>query len=74
MHREEFRLDMNKHLGMVDEMLDGRDWILGQPSLADFAIYGSMSPLLTVGESVPREFPRLAAWASRVRDLGQRVG
>ena len=70
MRRDEFRQDMNKHLGMIDSMLDGRNWILGEPSLADFGIYGSMSPLLTVGERVPREFPRLAAWVSRIRDLG----
>ena len=70
MRRDEFRQDMNKHLGMVDSMLDGRDWILGEPSLADFGIYGSMSPLRTVGEGVAREFPRLAAWVSRIRDLG----
>jgi len=69
MRREEFRQDMNKHLGMVDAILDGRDWILGQPSLADLGIYGSISPLLSVGESVPREFPRLGAWVSRVRAL-----
>src|SRR5438445_49194 len=74
MRREEFRQDMKKHLAMVDSILDGRDWILGQPSLADFGIYGSMSPLLTVGESVPSEFPRLAAWVSRVRDLRSPVG
>ncbi|TLZ84288.1 MAG: glutathione S-transferase domain-containing protein, partial [Methanobacteriota archaeon] len=71
MRREEFRQDMNKHLGMVDAILDGRDWILGQPSLADLGIYGSISPLLSVGESVPREFPRLGAWVSRVRALGR---
>src|SRR2546421_377240 len=74
MRREEFRKDMHKHLGMVDSILDGRDWILGQPSLADFGIYGSMSPLFTVGEEVPAEFPRLAAWVSRVRDLRTPVG
>ena len=64
------REDTNKHLAMVGSILEGRDWILGQPSLADFRIYGSMSPPLTVGEGVPSEFPRLAAWVSRVRDLG----
>src|SRR2546428_3911602 len=74
MRREEFRQDMNKHLAMVDSILDGRDWVLGQPSLADFGIYGSLSPLLTVGEDVPPEFPRLAAWVSRIRDLGSPVG
>src|SRR2546427_73305 len=71
MRREEFRQDMNKHLGMVDAILDGRDWILGQPSLADFGIYGSISPLLTVGEMIPAEFPRLGRWASRIGKLGR---
>ena len=70
MGREELREDTNKHLAMVGSILEGRDWILGEPSLADFGVYGSMSPLLTVGERVPREFPRLAAWVSRIRDLG----
>ena len=70
MRREEFRQDMNKHLAMVEAILDGRDWILGEPSLADFGIYGSMSPLLTVGEKVPEEFPRLARWATRIQTLG----
>ena len=70
MRRAEFREDMNKHLGMVDQMLAGRDWLLGEPSLADFGVYGSLSPLLTIGEAIPKEFPRLAAWASRVQKLG----
>ena len=60
---------MNKHLAMVEAILQGRDWILGEPSLADFGIYGSVSPLLTAGEKVPDEFPRLAAWVARVQKL-----
>jgi glutathione S-transferase len=70
MRRDEFREDMNKHLGMVDAMLDGREWILGKPSLADFGIYGGLSPLLTVRERIPREFANLGAWVKRVQDLG----
>lgn len=58
MRREEFRGDMLTHLGMVEAMLDGRDWVLGEPSLADFGLYGSLSPLLIVGDPVPPEFPR----------------
>ncbi len=68
--REEFREDMSKHLGMVDAMLDRRDWILEEPSLADFGIYGGLSPLLTAGETIPNEFPRLARWAGRIQKLG----
>jgi glutathione S-transferase len=70
MRREEFRQDMDKHLAMVEAMLDGRDWILGKPSLADFGVYGSLSPLLTAGEKVPKEFPRLAAWVGRIQAMG----
>ena len=65
------REDTNKHLAMVGSILEGRDWILGQPSLADFGIYGSLSPLLTVGENIPKEFPRLAKWASMIETLGR---
>lgn len=69
--RDEFRADMEKHLGMVEAILDGRDGILGEPSLADFGIYGSISPLLTVGETIPKEFPRLAGWVHRVQGVGR---
>ncbi len=71
MRREEFRQDMDKEFGRIEPMLEGRDWILGEPSLADFGMYGSLSPLLTVGESIPKDFPRLAAWAARIRSLGR---
>jgi len=70
MRRGEFREDMNKHLGMVEAMLDGQDWILGEPSPAVFGVYGSLSPLLTAGEKIPKEFPQLANWASRIQKLG----
>lgn len=70
MRREEFRKDMMTHLGLVDGMLHGRDWVLGKPSLGDFGIYGSLSPLLTVGESVPKEFPNIRGWVERIEALG----
>gem|GEM_PF-5450676 len=41
------------------------------PSLADFAVYGSLSPLLIIGESIPAEFPRLAACSVRIQSLGR---
>ena len=69
MRRKEFREDMVKHLAMVDAMLDGRDWVLGKPSLADFGLYGGMYPLLFVGEKVPKGLPRLARWVDRIEKL-----
>ncbi len=71
MRRGEFREDMMKHLGMVDTILDGRQWILGEPSLADFGVYGGLSPLLTAGERIPDEFPRVSSWVERIRSLGR---
>jgi len=68
--REEFRRDMVKELARVEAMLDGREWILRKPSLADFGAYGSLSPLFTVGERIPSEFPNLVAWAKRIQDRG----
>ena len=71
MRREEFRQDMDKELGRIEAMLEGRDWVLGQPSLADFGVFGSLSPLLTIGESIPKDFPRLVTWAARIQSLGR---
>jgi glutathione S-transferase len=68
--KEEFRTDMIKEFERLDLALTGRPWILGEPSLADFGVYGSLSPLLTIGESIPADLPQLAAWVDRVQALG----
>lgn len=68
--REEFRRDMVKELARIEAMLEGREWILGKPSLADFGVYGSLWPLLMIGEPIPKEFPATAAWAKRIEALG----
>jgi glutathione S-transferase len=66
----EFEKEMVEHLEMVERMLEGRKWILGQPSVADFGVYGGMSPLLTVGRSVPKTLPGLRGWAKRIEAMG----
>ncbi len=68
--RSEFRTDMLKELARIEAMLDGREWVLGKPSLADFGIFGSVSPLLTVGEDVPGDLPNLRSWTNRIQALG----
>lgn len=69
--RDEFKGDLQPTLALVDRMLDGRAWVLGNaPSLADFGIYGGLSPLFAIGEPLPEGLPRLAAWVDRVRSLG----
>ena len=68
--REEFRQDMVKELARIDGTLQRNEWILGMPSLADFGVYGSLSPLLTIGESIPREMRHLAPWVERIGAIG----
>lgn len=69
MREKEFRGELAPYLAMVDRMLDGKAWILDEPSVADFGIYGSLSPLLTVGETLPRELANLRRWAERIGRL-----
>ncbi len=68
--REEFRLELQPTLERIDRMLDGRAWVLGSPSLGDFGIFGGLSPMLTTGEAMPENLPRLTAWVDRIRRIG----
>jgi glutathione S-transferase len=65
----EYREEMVAYLQLVQTMLSQREWILGAPSVADFGIYGGISPLLTVGEELPSGLPDLADWVARIRKL-----
>ena len=69
--REEFKSDLMPTLAKIDRMLEDRPWVLGNAaSLADFGIFGGLSPLFAVGEPMPEGLPRLAAWIDRVRRIG----
>lgn len=68
--RAEFWDEMLQYLQMVEGMVSDRPWILREPSLADFGIYGGLSPLLTVGDSIPENLPHLAEWARRIAMIG----
>ncbi|MCI4354940.1 MAG: glutathione S-transferase C-terminal domain-containing protein, partial [Thermoplasmata archaeon] len=68
--RAEFEAEAVETLAMVDRILVDRAWILGEPSLADFGIFGSLSPWLTVGRRIPPELPHLARWVERIRSMG----
>ncbi len=68
--REEFTSEALETLAMVDRMLADRAWVLGEPSLADFGIYGGLSPWLAVGRTIPRDMPHLTRWVDQIRALG----
>jgi len=67
-HRKpEFYEGMKEVLALVEKGLDGKPYYGGNaPSLADFALYGAISPLYTVGGQIPAEFQTLRAWWGRL--------
>jgi glutathione S-transferase len=67
--RKEYRTELLPYLELVESMLEGREWLLDEPTVADFGVYGGFSPWLTVGEKVPSRFPHLARWVARIRAL-----
>ncbi len=67
--RPEFVRELMPYFALVDEMVADRPWVLDRPSVADFGIYGGLSPWLTVGERIPPKFRHLARWVERVRRL-----
>jgi glutathione S-transferase len=67
--RPEFVEELQPYFALIDQMLEGRDWILGRPTVADFGIYGGVSPWLTVGHKIPPRFRNLQRWATRIGKL-----
>lgn len=70
LRKGEFLEGMKGTLALAQEGLDGKPYYGGDaPSLADFAIYGAISPLYTVGRSIPEELPALRAWWGRMEKV-----
>ncbi|MGB6500469.1 MAG: hypothetical protein WBG19_03580 [Thermoplasmata archaeon] len=68
--RPEYVRELRPFLDLVNGLVTGREWILDVPSVADFGIYGSLSPWWTVGERIPASLGALRAWADRIASLG----
>jgi glutathione S-transferase len=66
--RPEFVKDLYEYFALVDAMVKGREWILDEPTVADFGIYGGLSPWTTVGERIPAKYSHLQRWAKRIRE------
>ena len=71
--RSEFQEELEPELAWIDKALDGRDWLLGEPSLADWGVYGGLSPLRLIGENVPDHFEHLPGWIGRVEAVRRRA-
>ena len=68
--RPEFWNDLQPYLRLVDGMVAEGPFVLGTASLADFGLFGALSPMLQIGESVPEEFASLRSWIARVEAIG----
>ncbi len=68
--RQEFVEDRDRHLELVERMLRGHAWLLDEPSVADFGVYGGLSPMLAVGDRIPARFPNVRRWAAQIGRLG----
>ena len=67
--RDEFVSELLPYFELLDSLLEGREWILDEPTVADFGIFGGLSPWLTVGERIPARFANLVRWSNRIRAL-----
>lgn len=67
--RDRYVAESRRLLGVLNDRLDGRDWIMGDYSIADVATLGWVRNLIgfyEAGELVGfKDFPNVAAWLER---------
>lgn len=65
-----YRREVERHYRVLDERLDGRDYLLGDDySIADMSAWGWLdrAPIVLAGDGDPlAAFPRLRAWFKRI--------
>ncbi|MGP8071494.1 MAG: glutathione S-transferase family protein [Candidatus Bathyarchaeia archaeon] len=68
--RPELKIQMENHLQILEEILAEHRFLLDEkPSLADFAVFGAVSPLPYSGNKLPDKFEKLAAWHDNIDRL-----
>jgi len=61
---------MEGHFRILENMLRDHMFLLTeQPSLADFAVFGAITPLSYSGNSIPTEFKALANWSRTIEKI-----
>jgi len=61
--RPEFKADMENHFQIIEDMLkDHRFLVAEKPSLADFAVFGAVNPLIYSGNRFADKFAKLRSW------------
>lgn len=65
--RQGFKADMETHFQILDDMMSDRKFLLtGTASLADFAVFGAIYPLIYSGNEIPGKFKDLRDWYSSI--------
>jgi GST-like protein len=59
--------EVNRLYGVLSKQLKGREYVAGEYSIADMAIYPWVRPYKNQGQDL-NEFPPLAAWFQRMHD------
>jgi glutathione S-transferase len=70
LRKAEFVRELQTYFGLIDRLVEGRAWVLDEPTVADCALYGSLSPWTTSGHRFPVRFRHLNRWATALRRLG----
>jgi glutathione S-transferase len=68
--RPSFKADMEAHLELVEAMLTSHQYLLSdKPSLADFAVFGAVSPLRYRGNEIPERLSKLRSWYASIERI-----
>lgn len=65
--KEKKRSEIRQALGELDKMLEGKEYLFGDYSLADIAITPHVAALPILGSGIPAEFKNMAAYLERLK-------
>jgi len=65
--KEKKRRDIVEALGKIDRMLEGKEYLFGEYSLADVAVTPHVAALPILGSGIPAELKNATAWLERIK-------
>ena len=69
-NRPALKAVMNRHFTILEDMLSDHKFLIAdEPSLADFAVFGALTPLSYSGNPIPQEFKALSSWSRNVNAI-----
>ena len=65
--KEAHRAEIREGLKKIDRMLEGKEYLFGEYSLADIALTPHIAALPILGSGIPAEFTHAVAWFARLQ-------